>query len=307
MNQEEQRNLLWSLLGELPDRHQPIAVLSREVREESHCLVERLTLDLNGLEPVPACLVRPVGSEGKTLPAILYHHAHGGNYRLGKEELLRGNGYQQEPPYARALTDQGWAVLCIDCWNFGQRHRRTESSLFKEMLWEGRVLWGMMVYDALRALDYLAARSDIDPERIGTLGMSMGSTLAWWLAALDERIRVCMDLCCLTDFETLRREGNLDLHGLYYFVPGLLKHFQTWEINALIAPRPHLSLAGTRDALTPVEGLAEIDARLREVYRRESADSAWRLARFDCGHEETLEMRGEVLAWLKKWLGGGKA
>lgn len=302
MDRAQRRGLLWSLLGELPDRNRPIAVSDRKITEEADYVLERLTLDLNGREPVPACLVRPRGSEGKALPAVLYHHAHGGKYRLGKEELLQGNGYQQEPPYARALTGQGWAALCIDCWNFGQRHRRTESSLFKEMLWEGRVLWGMMIYDAARALDYLAARSDIDATRIATLGMSMGSTLAWWLAALDERIRVCVDLCCLTDFETLRREGNLDLHGLYYFVPGLLKHFQTWEINALVAPRPHLSLAGTRDALTPPEGLREIDRELRATYRRHGAEAAWRLARFDCGHEETPEMRGEVLAWLRREL-----
>ena len=60
-----------------------------------------------------------------------------------------------------------------------------------------------MVFDSLRAVDYLCTRPDIDASRIGTLGMSMGSTLAWWLAALDVRIRVCVDICCLTDFEAL--------------------------------------------------------------------------------------------------------
>ena len=64
-------------------------------------------------------------------------------------------------------------------------------------------MWGMMVYDSIRALDYLETRPDIDAGRIGTLGLSMGSTMAWWLAALDERVKVCVDLCCLTDFEAL--------------------------------------------------------------------------------------------------------
>ena len=77
--------------------------------------------------------------------------------------------------------------------------------------------------------------------------MSMGSTMAWWLAALDTRIKVTVDINCLTDFQALLAENGLSRHGLYYFVPGLLKHFTTAQINALIAPRAHLGLAGLRD------------------------------------------------------------
>ena len=82
----------------------------------------------------------------------------------------------------------------------------------------------------------------------------MGSTMAWWLAALDERVKVCVDLCCLTDFAALIETRGLDGHGIYYYVPRLLKHFTTAEINALIAPRPHLALAGNYDRLTPSPG-----------------------------------------------------
>ena len=74
------------------------------------------------------------------------------------------------------------------------------------MLWRGRVMWGMMVYDSLRALDYLASRRDVDRSRLGTLGLSMGSTMAWWVAALDERVKACVDICCLTDYEALMDE-----------------------------------------------------------------------------------------------------
>ena len=87
------------------------------------------------------------------------------------------------------------------------------------MLREGRVLWGMTVYDSLRALDYLESRTDVDPHRLGTLGISMGSTMAWWLAALDPRVKVTVDLCCMTDFHALIENRGLDGHGLYYYVP----------------------------------------------------------------------------------------
>ena len=94
----------------------------------------------------------------------------------------------------------------------------------------------------------------------------MGSTMAWWLAALDPRVRVCVDLCCLSEFQALRETRALDGHGVYYFVPGLLKHFGTASINELIAPRPHLSLAGIYDRLTPPAGLDRVDAHLPVSY-----------------------------------------
>lgn len=274
-------------------------MVERESRGDMLC--EHLRLDLNGFEPVPAFFVKPARAS-RPLPTILFNHSHGGNYEIGKRELFDGREYTAAPSYASDLTRRGCAVLCIDHWTFGERRGRTESSVFKQMLWEGRALWGMMVYDSLKSVDYLLTRDDVDPNRIGTLGMSMGSTMAWWLAALDPRIRVCVDLCCLTDFHALIETGQLDAHGVYYYVPSLLKHFTTAQINELIAPRPHLALAGKRDALTPPAGLDRIDAELKRAYAAEGAAEAWNLLRYDVAHQETPEMRGEVLRWLDRWL-----
>jgi hypothetical protein len=142
----------------------------------------------------------------------------------------------------------------------------------------------------------------VDENRIATMGLSMGSTLAWWTAALDERVKVCVDICCLTDYQALIEANNLAGHGLYYYVPGLLKYFTTAEINALAAPRPHLALAGDRDALTPVAGLERIDFALQKAYTEAGAPQAWKLIRYDTGHGETPEMRREALQFLDKWL-----
>ncbi|MCS7260697.1 MAG: dienelactone hydrolase family protein [Anaerolineae bacterium] len=295
------RQQLYSLLGDLPDRQRPIHATCVGMEERSGYLLERLLLDLNGIEAVPAYFVRPLKGQGPW-PAVLYNHAHGGEYHIGKEELLIGRTFLHTPPYAEALTRNGYAALCIDHWAFGERRGRSESEIFKQMLWHGQVMWGMMVYDSLRALDYLITRPDVDPDRIATLGISMGSTMAWWVAALDTRIRVCVDLCCLTDYQALIATRGLDGHGIYYYVPGLLKHFTTAQVNALIAPRPHLSLAGIYDPLTPPAGLERIDAELSQVYAALGAAEAWQLRRYDIGHFETAAMRAEVLAFLQKWL-----
>jgi dienelactone hydrolase len=299
---DRDRSRLHQLLGTAPTTGAPVVArrLRRETRERYE--LEVLLLELNDAEPVPAYFVTPRGGGVDRHPTILYHHAHGGDFELGKDELLDGRDLLRRPAYAEALTDAGYAALCIDAWGFGERRGRSQDAIFKDMLWHDRVLWGAMMHDALRALDYVTARADVDPDRIGTLGMSMGSTTAWWLAALDPRIRVCVDLCCLTDFHTLLRDDGLDRHGTYYFVPGLLNHFTAAQINALIAPRPHLALAGLYDPLTPREGLDAIDGELQKVYADQGAAEAWQLRRFACGHLETEAMRQAALEFLAEWL-----
>ncbi len=301
VNKEARRKELYELLGKLPDRHRPILgkLISREETDEM--ITEKLLFDFNGLELVPAYFTKPKNSKGK-IPVILFNHSHFGQYEVGKEEFVKGRKEMQTPPYAVALARAGYAGLCIDGWAFGERHGLSEMEVFKDMLWKGQVMWGMMVYDNLRALDYLNSREDIDNKRIGTMGMSMGSTMSWWLAALDERIKVCVDLCCLTDFQSLIEEKGLNLHGIYYYVPDLLNHFTTAEINGLISPRPHFGLAGKLDPLTPQKGLEKIDSSLTEIYKKDKAPNAWQLKIYNVGHVETSEMRQDIMAFFKKWL-----
>jgi Abhydrolase family len=295
------RRVLYSLLGDLPDRERPIEARLRSQEERDGYVLETLELDLNGIETVPAFLARPRQAKGR-LPAVVYNHSHGGGYAIGKKELVDGRSYLQSPPYAKPLVDAGCVVLCIDHWVFGERSHTTEADTFKAMLWQGRVLWGMMVYDSLRALDYLVARPEVDAARVATLGMSMGSTMAFWLAALDERVKVTVDICCQTDFHTLVEKKGLAGHGIYYYVPGLLKHFTTSDIDALIAPRPHLALAGLQDKLTPVEGLDVIDREMKAVYAEAGHPERWKMLRYDVGHQETAEGRREVLDFLQAHL-----
>jgi dienelactone hydrolase len=300
-NNLARRAQLYSLLGDLPERNRPLRSRVISCEEREHYVLEKLELDLNGEEVVSAYFAKPKNSDGP-FPVMLYQHAHSGEYHVGKTEFISGRDGIQAPPYAEVFARRGWAGLCFDAWAFGERSTRSEADIFKLMLWHGRVMWGMMMYDSLRALDYLVSRSDVDANRIGTMGLSMGSTAAWWTAALDKRVKVCVDICCLTDFEALIANNNVKGHGLYYYVPALLKYFSTAEINALITPRPHLALAGDQDALTPVEGLERIDAALQAEYSAQGAPEAWKMLRYDTGHGETAEMRTEILAFLDKWL-----
>src|SRR5262245_3388135 len=86
--QAQRRQELWSLLGDLPERRTPKARLRKAEKHDGYTL-EHLELDLNGVEPVPAYLLLPEKRQ-KPAPGLLYIHAHGGNYQLGKDELFQG-------------------------------------------------------------------------------------------------------------------------------------------------------------------------------------------------------------------------
>jgi dienelactone hydrolase len=289
----QRRAALWRLLGRRPWRDEGVGGVC--IGRDGD--VERWRLDLNREQPVPALLWRP------RLPPrglVLYCHAHGHRFEIGKDELLTGRPALQAPPYGEALTRRGWAVLAIDHWGFGERQSPGEHELVKRLLWQGATLWGWRVHDSLAALDWLGTQPDLAGLPVVTLGLSMGSTMALWAAALDARIAGCIELCCASEYDALLASGGFDGHGEYFFVPGLLCEFTLAEIAALIAPRPHLSMAGRADPLTPEAGLASLDRALRAVYARLGAPQAWRQLVEDGGHAESATMRAAALAWLER-------
>jgi hypothetical protein len=103
------REALWRLLGPRPWREQGI---DGERLGIDNTGVERWRLHLNAEQPVPALLLRPRNVPPRGV--VLYCHAHGGRFDIGKDELLTGRPALQSPPYGQVLTARGWAVLAID-------------------------------------------------------------------------------------------------------------------------------------------------------------------------------------------------
>ncbi|MEH7415324.1 alpha/beta fold hydrolase [Neobacillus drentensis] len=291
------REKLYGILGDLPERSRPITAKKIDELNKGDYTLEVLLLDVEGSGFIPAYFARPKNPAGK-MPVVLFNHSHGGNYSLGKTELIQSSDYLQKSSYALQLTSMGYGVLCIDMLGFGERRGKTESEIFKELLWKGQVMWGRMIYDNIRALDYVTARDDVDSSRIAALGMSMGGLMAWWLSALDERVKVCIDIAAQVDAETLVANRGLDHHGFYSYVPSLLKYFRTSDIQRLIVPRHHLSVVGNEDKLTPFEGLGIIDGELKAEYEKIGVPEHWKMVRYECGHIETAGMREEVCSFL---------
>lgn len=290
-----ERNRLRQLFG---IAEPAIELLSTETEERDGYVVERLRFRLAGRGDVRGVLTRPLAAPGP-LPAILYAHAHGGRYDIGADELLEGREALLSPlgpVFARA----GYVGLMLDMPTFGERADEKEWPKSKALLWYGKSLIGEMLSDQAAALTHLSSRLDVDPGRIGAFGMSMGSTLSYWLAAVDERIAATAHLCCFADFATLIELGAHDEHGIYLTVPGLLAETSTGAIAGLVAPRPQLICVGAADSLTPPLAVDRAFAETEAAYKRVQAGEALSLLRVPgVGHHETQEMREAVLAFFR--------
>jgi dienelactone hydrolase len=311
----EIRAKLNELLGDLPPRP-PVSAFQVIAKEDKGAYtLETIQFDNGAGEMVKGFLFIPKTATAQTkAPAILYCHWHGGHYDIGKNELLGTNATPVAP--GPALAEAGYVVLGIDAPCFGERNGQGpdgpqqkggagEMTAAKFHLWAGRTLWGMIVRDDLTALDYLCSRPEVDAARIGVTGISMGSTRSWWLMALDDRPRAAVCVACMTRYEELIRAGMLKAHGIYYFVPGMLKHFDTEAVIALAAPRPMLFMTGDQDGGSPIEGVKHLGKIVSQVYALHGADS---LQRFEntiypgIGHVYLPEMWDKTVKWLDRWV-----
>jgi dienelactone hydrolase/lysophospholipase L1-like esterase len=308
-------------LGDLPTRPSPqrTRLITREIRRGY--TLERVNID-NGVDSQVTALVLIPDRHPTPAPAILWLHSS----TPDKNHLLIPHENGGGESLADAFVQAGYVVMAPDAYSYGDRdesipggpmeayrlaipgtYRLAEDSMVKFNLWLGRTHWGMMVRDDQIALDYLCSRPEVDPARIGATGMSMGSTRAWWLAAVDERIAATVGVACLTRYQNLIAHGELRAHGPYYFVFGLLKHCDTEGVLSLIAPRPFLALTGDLDRGSPADGIKLLEKYAGGVYRAVGAGDRFKSIVYqDTGHVYTPEMRAEMLSWFNRWLGSPK-
>jgi dienelactone hydrolase len=305
------RDTLVKLMGDLPARPDPSKVRIVSTEERSEFTLEKIEFHNGADAIVPGYIMIPkpgAGSAPVRRPCIVLLHEHGGS----KESVCLDVAARDHA--GTPLVRKGYIVAAIDSYFHGERIGRgpagalenksaQEMSFSKINLWLGRSLWGMQVRDEQCLLDYLATRADIDPGRIGATGMSMGSTRSWWLAAVDERVKAIVGVVCFTRYTELIQHGYLRYHGIYYFVPGMLQHFDTEAIHALVAPRPHLELSGDQDPGAPLDGVETLERKVGEVYRLYNQPDNFRSVVWqNTGHEYLPEMRERMIAWFEQHL-----
>ncbi len=273
----------------------------RFVQTATTATVEDILFHSNDGTEIPATFLHP--PQGTVAaPAVLYCHAHGAAYEIGRSELTDGRPALSRP-YLEDLVDLGVAALCLEMPCFGARADLSESATAKSYLWHGDTLFGRMLAELHAGVGFLAEQPQIDENRIGAYGVSMGGTHAWWLAALDPRIKAAVNVACFADLASLVATGAHDGHGNYMTVPGLLAETSTGALAGLAAPRAQLTCVGLQDVFTPKDAFEIARQEVQQAYDvSDAGDMLEFVVDPDVAHVETVTMRGAVLDFLSRRL-----
>jgi dienelactone hydrolase len=308
---EALRHALWERLGDLPPLFTPQATVLQRTERDGY-IVEKLVFDNGTGSLVYGYFLLPA-KHSAPLPAVIYQHMHGGQYPLGKDELFipRVPGLFPGPELVKA----GFAVLAMDAYCFGDRQDQslfvqaefgamTEQALAKHFLWQGSTLWGMMARDDLLGLNYLVTRPEVDTTRIGVTGMSLGASRTTWLAAMDDRPKVVVPVAQMTRYKEFAEAGKYNGHGIYYYVPGILKTgLEMDHLAALAAPRLQAILIGDSDPLSPIDGIRRVCDYVEKIYDLYGAsDNLIVEIERGVGHVYTPTMFAAMMETLKRGL-----
>lgn len=288
---------------------------------------------------VPAYVLIPKKGR-RPLPAMVDLHSHGGMYLFGKEKVVDlGSNHVAMGPYhlenydgrptATELVKRGYLVITIDAFGFGERRLLLEAdakygrdrekysledvrylnrqcgskepTLMKELAFAGVTWPGIVFWDDMRTVSYLASRPDVDAKRIGCVGISMGGYRSLFLAALDRRIRAA----CVTGFMSAVRpmmRSHVDTHSMVHFLPGLHRYLDWPDVASLTAPRALMVQQCSRDGLFPLEGMQEAVAGIAKAFEKAGCAGSFAGRFYDAPHRFTIAMQDEALNWLDQRL-----
>ena len=287
-------------------------------------------------ERVPVLLVRPE-KRTKKLPAVIVLHGTGGSK---DGENLR--------PYLLHLAKRNLAAVAIDARYHGERAGGAKGSeAYQQAIvraWKAKPgekkehpFYYDTCWDLWRTVDYLQTRDDIDPERIGMIGFSMGGIQTWLAAAADERVKVAVPAIAVQSFRwgldndrwqaranTIKAAHEAAAKDLGEpkvsakvcralwdkIIPGMLDTFDGPSMIRLFAgaekgdkPRALLILNGDSDPNCPLEGAKLAFAQAEAAYKEKGASDRLKiLVAKDTPHRVTNEQRQAALDWLEKWL-----
>jgi dienelactone hydrolase len=231
-----------------------------------------------------------------------------------------GKGGYQRP--AAIMARNGLAVFCFDPIGQGERRQlptgvsleskrgtsgppstTTEHTVLGVApILLGRNLATDMIWDGIRAIDYLETRSDLDPKRIGCAGNSGGGMMTAYLTALDERIVASSPGCFITTSARKNDSpgpGDAEQNIFAQYAYGL----DFADLLILAAPRPVAILSATRDYV-PIAGAWEAFRDAKRVYTRLGYAECIDLVETDAPHGFSLQLREASVRWMRRWLAG---
>jgi cephalosporin-C deacetylase-like acetyl esterase len=231
------------------------------------------------------------------LPTILYVCGHAPNPRGAKYH------YQDRAVW---FVEHGYACLILDTLEFGEvpgpHHGLHDLNLWN-WLSRGYTPAGVEVWNAIRAVDYLETRPEVDKTRIGLTGISGGGATTWFTAAVEDRIAVAAPSCSTYTL------GSQGAHWVaagqcdcIYFHNTFLRDFPI--VGALIAPRPLCIMSGQKDVDFPPDGYHEVFRRTQKIYDLYGVRDRVKEVDDDVGHSDPPLFLKEARQWMQRWLKG---
>lgn len=277
---------LLELMGPFPEKV-PLAAEIEYTVEEEHFFRQRVVFDSEEDMSVPCQVLIPKGMRADgTNPAILCSHGHG---RFGKDPvagLVSTPEHQADIDlmnydYAAQMARAGFLTLTPDLRGFGER-RDGDDPLGRDTCNVNFLKGGIMglypltlnVWDMKCCVDYLCTRPEVDPERIGMMGLSQGGTMTAFTAAVEPRIKAADVIGYVNPFASFGvRRGNFCGSQI---LPGLYQWLDTGDIAGLIAPRPLLLEMGVADSCFYFQDLWQGYRETRRIYEAAGAeDRLW--------------------------------
>jgi len=297
---QEYREQLFEMLGldPLPERTPLEATITGSV-EKDGVVAERIHFQSRPGLYVTANLYRPVRQESP-LPAVLYVCGHG---RVKRDGVSLGNKthYQHHGAW---FARNGYVCLTIDTIQLGEIEGIHHGTYREKMWWwnnRGYTPAGVEAWNCVRALDYLQSRDEVDGNRLGVTGRSGGGAYSWWIAAIDERIKVAVPVAGITSLQNHVVDGCVEGHCDCMYMVNTYK----WDypmVAALIAPRPLLISNTDKDRIFPLDGVVDVYTRTRKIYELYDATDQIGLHITEGPHKDTQELRIHAFRWLNRYL-----
>jgi len=265
-------------------------------------------------EEVLAYVCKPLNAGDKKLPALICLSGTNGDRIALTTEFFGIGEYTSlglDPPpkprtrmlgWAAELARRGYLTLAMTQRGLGDRGRTGEKQSKTAML-QGFHAQGFHAHEIRQALTYLSRRPDVDPQRIGCTGMSFGGITTFYTTACDPRFKVAAPLCGgVGSLRVMTEIGSTGYHGHYWWIPGILLHFDQGDLVAAQAPRPYFIAAPLDDIGMPREGVDELLAKAKPAYERAGRPDALVAFRPPGQHSFTMEMFEELVRFLDKYL-----
>ena len=287
-----------SAMGAMPDRSKlpPLDVKIDESTEGDGFVRLKISYATDDNDRVQAYLLVPKGRPvGQRLPAMVALHQ---TTPLGKKEVA-GEGGSANLAYAKELAQRGYVVLAPDYPSFGDYPCDFRQSKYPSGTMKG-------ICNHIRGVDLLQAREEVDPERIGVIGHSLGGHNAMFLGAFDVRLKVIVSSCGWTPFHNYY-DGKLAgwtsdrymprIRDVYGLDPDRVP-FDFYEVAAALAPRAFFSNSPVADDNFDVRGVKKAEPKVREVYALLGAADRLQI-RYSAGsHDFSKDARRAAYAFI---------